>query len=468
MSLTLLSRPRPAWLAAALAAPLLLWIGAPSEHSTAEPARTRAAAEVSPRVRLCVSGMLEGRLEPCGCASGQMGGLARRVFHIQRVKGYDVLIEGGNLVKGHSELDLEKLSTALMALTMAAHYDAMGIGPIDLGLPLDRLFELLEGFEAPAVASDLVAKDGARIPLAAFRETRVRGVAVRVASLAMSLPEDGARRLDLLSPEEGWRRALEGATPDTLRILLAHADPDRALQLTRLAPKPDLLVIVTAKVAEPPSQPEYVNGVPVVFPGIRGRMLLDLILTRLDGKPSLTRYHIVRLVGSETAKGALEDRDVREMLLAHRHQVKELGLRETLAERLPTAEGRRYVGSKACADCHEEAYESWKRTVHARAWQTLEEAETGRYGWPVTHYPDCVSCHTVGYGYRSGFVSPRKTPDLAGVGCEACHGPGSEHVEEMTAETILRGDPADCRHCHDFEQSPRFDYAERWKKIEHR
>lgn len=459
--------PRPAWLAATLVAPLLLWLGSRSGSLRATPTEESATID-SPRVRLCVSGMLEGRLEPCGCASGQLGGLARRVFHLHREKGYDLLVEGGNLVKQHSELDLEKLSTALMALTMAVRYDAIGVGPEDLALPLDRFYELIQGFEAPALASDLVAKDDAGTPFPPFREKRVRGVPVRVASLAMSLPEQAARRLELLPPAAAWRRALAGATPKTLRILLAHADPDRALHLTRLTPKPDLLVVVTAKVAEPPSQPEYVNGVPVVFPGIRGRMLLDLILTRLDGKPTLTRYHVVRLAGSETAKGALEDRDVREMLMAHRHQVKDLGLREAMANRRPTTNDRRYVGSEACADCHEEAYESWKRTAHARAWRTLEEAETGRYGWPVTHYPDCVSCHVVGYGDRSGFVSPQKTPELAGVGCEACHGPGSEHVEEQTAESILRGSPADCRHCHDFEQSPRFDYAERWKKIEHR
>ena len=47
----------------------------------------------APRVRLRLSGHLEGRLEPCGCASGQMGGLARRAFLLRQDRNYDILID---------------------------------------------------------------------------------------------------------------------------------------------------------------------------------------------------------------------------------------------------------------------------------------------------------------------------------------------------------------------------------------
>jgi hypothetical protein len=40
----------------------------------------------------------------------------------------------------------------------------------------------------------------------------------------------------------------------------------------------------------------------------------------------------------------------------------------------------------------------------------------------------CLPCHDVGYGLPTGFSSLAKTPGLAGVQCENCHGPGGNHA----------------------------------------
>ena len=130
----------------------------------------------------------------------------------------------------------------------------------------------------------------------------------------------------------------------------------------------------------------------------------------------------------------------KQILLGHREMVKAMGIREQMANTLPTASGAEYVGSDSCEACHESAYQSWQTSKHAHAWETLKKAEAGdRYGWPVTHYPDCVSCHVVGYRYQSGFVSPEETPHLIDVGCEQCHGPGSRHIEDETVTMKTAG-----------------------------
>jgi hypothetical protein len=395
--------------------------------------------------------------------------LPRRAFHLQRQTDYDLRIEGGNIVAGGTALDGQKLQTALTILA-AAHYGAIAIGPRDLELPLDELLAQFESWGITPLAADLQPRTGAAAAFAPFSEHRLEQVAVRVVALTLRVPAAAAAAVELLAPQAAWQRALDGAAQPDYRILLAHGDREALAPLAGLQPRPDLIVGITDAEPEPPARAESIDGVPLVFPGIRGRMLLDVTLTRTAQGPQLTRYHVVRLEGSKTAKGALEDEQARAMVVAHRHAVQQMGIREQMAQCLPTAAGRTYVGNKVCADCHEKEYEVWKGTKHARAWETLEKAEKDpeRYGWPVTAYPDCVACHVVGYGYESGFVNPAKTEHLKDVGCEECHGPGSAHADDPTKENIALGGQADCYRCHDFEQSPNFDYKERWKAIEHK
>jgi hypothetical protein len=66
----------------------------------------------------------------------------------------------------------------------------------------------------------------------------------------------------------------------------------------------------------------------------------------------------------------------------------------------------------------------------------------------------CLKCHTTGYGKPGGFVSEAETPNLKGKQCEACHGPGSIHVdnpEDAVARTTMKKYVTDnnvCIQCH--------------------
>jgi hypothetical protein len=209
-----------------------------------------------------------------------------------------------------------------------------------------------------------------------------------------------------------------------------------------------------------------------VVAGIRGRVLLAVTLFRENDVPRAI-CELVPLPASKTVPGGGGDPDVRSLILQHRHDVKDQQVLAKLVRQHPTANGAAYVGNAACKTCHETAYAVWEKSKHALAWETLQQAETDpkRYGWPVTAYPDCVSCHVVGYGEQTGFASFEETPQLADVGCERCHGAGSDHVTSGGAKKLglIGGIAASmlCIQCHDFEQSPTFLYGERWPKIEH-
>jgi len=102
----------------------------------------------------------------------------------------------------------------------------------------------------------------------------------------------------------------------------------------------------------------------------------------------------------------------------------------------------RYVGRTACIDCHEANHTSWLETRHASAFDRLT-------GDGEEENPACLPCHTVGYGATGGFVDVDTTPELAGVQCENCHGPGSHHAAD--AENVgldVQLDSAMCGDCH--------------------
>jgi hypothetical protein len=120
----------------------------------------------------------------------------------------------------------------------------------------------------------------------------------------------------------------------------------------------------------------------------------------------------------------------------------------------PAAGKAGFVGIEECESCHREAVEFWRKTVHARAWETLTERGKDR------SY-DCVSCHVTGWGEPGGsnlaFNEPLRT-----VQCEVCHGPASLHVDANGKEktpTLVRKTPEDrCVTCHNEDHSDTFEY----------
>ena len=165
-----------------------------------------------------------------------------------------------------------------------------------------------------------------------------------------------------------------------------------------------------------------------------------------------------------------------------------------------TISSAHYVGSKSCAKCHSEIYERWKKTPMANVvrdprehpdaitpdlatnkvakftkdqvafvygsiwkqryftkvgddyfplsaqWDLVHKkwmpyfVETGKDWWAPFYPPDnmqrptgptCDGCHSVGYDIHTKAVAEWN------VGCERCHGPGSDHSDHPTRDDIL-------------------------------
>ncbi|HEY3295564.1 MAG TPA: cytochrome c family protein [bacterium] len=161
-----------------------------------------------------------------------------------------------------------------------------------------------------------------------------------------------------------------------------------------------------------------------------------------------------------------------------------LGAALALAEDAPkaasdTKKEHAYVGSKTCKMCHNteaqaKIYDKWMSTKHAHAMAALDSAKG------ETTNPKCLKCHTTGYGKATGFDKVKDkqgAEDLGSVGCEACHGPGSDYKamgvmknhEQAIANGLIVPTEEVCKTCHN-QESPTFkgfDYTTMFPKIAH-
>ncbi len=131
-----------------------------------------------------------------------------------------------------------------------------------------------------------------------------------------------------------------------------------------------------------------------------------------------------------------------------------LNAARTYSEQSPT-----YVGWKNCTPCHSEITDSWQNTPHAKAIESLKKSGQ-------ENLPACVKCHVTAYEKDGGFIDNELTPEMAGVQCEVCHGPGSQHVSDPATKSIVKESGAAlCRQCHTEGQDPKFDYAVKVKTV---
>jgi hypothetical protein len=153
----------------------------------------------------------------------------------------------------------------------------------------------------------------------------------------------------------------------------------------------------------------------------------------------------------------------------------------------PSAVQHQYVGVAKCAICHKSEaignqYGHWMKSKHSQAFAALatpaalEFAKKRGIQGPPQKAGECLKCHTTGWGKpASAFASPIKPEE--GVGCEACHGPGSDfraiNIMKDHNAAIAAGlwspDEHTCTTCHN-QESPTFkgfDFKTFAAKIEH-
>ena len=151
--------------------------------------------------------------------------------------------------------------------------------------------------------------------------------------------------------------------------------------------------------------------------------------------------------------------------------------------------GHEIVGAPKCKSCHKsktgDQWAKWEGSKHAGAFATLgtdaakKIATEKGLGDPQTEEA-CLKCHvTQAFLGRDVVINVKnKYLDSEGVGCEACHGAGSDykskkvmkdHDASVAAGMIRDKSEEFCVKCHN-EESPTFTgfvFADRWAEIAH-
>jgi hypothetical protein len=393
-----------------------------------------------------------GWIVPCGCSSKQAGGLPRRATYVQRISATaDVLLaDAGGAPGGTSPYDRAKFEYVLRG-EAAIHCAAHNIGAAEAKLGADELRRLGEKVHAPFVSTNV--RDARGEPIAVGHRIVERGSA-RVAILGVLSPKFVAAGLKIDDPAEAVLRlvsTLKGKY-DVL-LVLAYLPEDELEALASRIPEADLVVGGPTRQSIAPRR----SG-PTVWGATtnKGKFLVHL---ERSAKGSVWDGKIIEL------DTAYED-DATQIanLTAFREELSraDFSAAETSFSQLPSGNlpaDFQIAGTEACETCHAADCESWRGSRHGNAWQTLLDK-----GAQMDPY--CQHCHTTGYGLPGGFSSLRTGAERVNIGCENCHGPSQAHARRPSVKTLY--DARDrCVHCHDHENSPKFNYASFWDQIAH-
>jgi len=383
-----------------------------------------------------------GELKPCGCSGGQLGGLDRRAAVFNSVPEHKrLIVDTGSLVKSDSDQDLIKFYIILQAFKLL-DYDVVSLSEEDI--ETGKNVGLLEDI---GPVFDIISPHGSssvNVPVKFTKRLPLKGKTVIVTIAAFDSKSAPIEQIGQLftTASDVSPSAIE-PEPNTHRInilILNHCDDAIIDFIAKGMPIVDCVVCPSES-----DEPMLIGDSqkrPLVFTvGRFGRYVCKLQITdTTEGKDKPNLSFLVIPVEEDLKP----ENSLVQLYKDYQQLVRERNLLEKYL-RVPLSDGLEYAGSASCKLCHEYEYEKWSQNAHAHAFATLE-----RVGSQFD--PECVVCHVVGMKYESGFVSSPKTDYLKNVGCENCHGPGSEHIA-TGGVTELTEPKSVCTDCHTPEHS---------------
>lgn len=394
-----------------------------------------------------------GYLETCGCKSTEGGGFIDLVARWSRPPevGTRRILLGNELSTPDRSSHVSGANGLILDGMRDMHLTAFVPAVLEFAALATRGIELHQLDSLPVICCNVIDRNSGGLVFPPFVDVPAEGglPAARVIGVARiqlrhSVPF-------VREPAEAVYGFLDPIAPILTAIATAPAEMDIVLA-------GDLVPVDLQRLAQATARPILAISRELMVPRLANGLIER---QQVDGHVAATAvvfssgaaYHLVtashdpRSTEVVTKSERLADREVDpDVLTTFKGRIQQVLEREQPAVELAFAEtnlapSRTYVGSEVCGSCHDAEFAQWLTTPHASAMLTLERVQRQRIR-------NCVACHVVGYGLESGYEFDAPRAELRNVGCEVCHGPGSEHIAGV-ADAIRRTPSNDlCAACH--------------------
>ena len=407
------------------------------------------------------SGEELGNLEPCGCYEGQLGGIAKRYSFIdffRKQKNPVLPISLGDLSKSCSRQDEIKTEILCRALRLMG-YVLHNLGEKDIEINPQILSFLSQTHSVDFLSTNVNIDTPFPIKInqSVIKECFDLGSPVKIAFLGiLSKSLLGSNVSEYITVSEPIKALKPFVTQlrnrVNLIVLLSHAPLEESREIAQHFPEIGF-IIAGHNIEEPKDSTTYVHNTPIISSGTGGKHIgiaKYVINNKIIERKSVEVIPLDHTYNDSQEMGVL--------LQEYQHILTEEGLLSKIPQ-APLPNGLSYTGSFACSVCHKIIYDHWYKTTHAKSYNTL-------VGVGYQYDPECIKCHTTGYGDVSGFLNYEKDQNLIDVGCESCHGAGNKHIKNVN-DAYGSTDERSCTVCHDSEHSLKFQYKEYWERIAH-
>jgi hypothetical protein len=398
-----------------------------------------------------------------------MGGLARRASFIKTKSKASCRVFAGDMIRGPGQYEQEKADLLLRFLS-AMNYDAVAPGEMDLSLGTAFWRERARRFPFFVCANVYDAQQGKllfrpwllkKVKLGGARTFRLAITGVLSAEYwpMPALPAQTQAELVVRDYVDALRQLVPKMRREAdLVVVLAHVGDAKAKELAQALQDIDLIVAGHTAGVTIPQAPQM--GAPVlVSNGYLGKIVGEVVFRFDDNR---------KRIGQEARQTGLsedtpEDKEFADAV----RDFKQKWAAQPFAAVAPPVSGPFFAGAPTCQSCHRAQHEQWRKTPHARALEPLVRSK----GATDASNPECLRCHTLGYGKPQGFTAANQVSALlyGSVQCEHCHGAGSAHVRQPTEKGKVVRAPSEqaCVSCHDKVRDPKFDYSKKLPLVSH-
>jgi 2',3'-cyclic-nucleotide 2'-phosphodiesterase (5'-nucleotidase family) len=336
-----------------------------------------------PSFVILYTGNTKGYLETCGCFAGQSGGVARRatVLSALREKIQILVLDAGGILQGSEPLDRLRTSVYLESMKKMG-YDAVCPEGDEMDFIEKSSLTLISTNGDTSTASPHSLTQGKQMEAKARRVPSIMKElgGVKIGILGLSRPSGAYSKETLLTPLLMEISSLKMEKVEIV-VLLSNLPIKTIREVARKVRGIDYII------SSSEGEPEKLGSTYLLKSFPKGEKL-GFLAVRAKTKESF--YGSIPLFLEVP-----EDQKIRTVIQQFYKTVAQ-EQRFQKGERLREVKGDGYIGSEDCRECHAGEYEQWSQTPHAGSYLTL--LRKNRH-----FYPDCVQCHTTGFGYKTGY-----------------------------------------------------------------